>query len=844
MVLRLPTSAGKTRIAELAIAHQLSADPASRCLYVAPYRALVSEIEDNFVDLFADINVKVSSFLGAYDGDLFEQHIAEKSELLIATPERLNLIERIAPDFFEQVGLIVLDEGQIVGDSTRGAQYELLISRLRVRLPNARFLVMSAVVSDQTLKDFANWLQTPASAIVRSDWRPSIQRVSRFHWQGDNGVIRYEPSDDLDFQDAFIHGVIRKREFEHVYQATGRTRRPTFPNTANKSQTAAELALHFSSVGPVLVFCPQTNFVGFTADALNRRFELTTLADDEIPSRFMSTDKPSSERAAEWLGADHKVTQLLRRGIGIHHGRLPDAVRSAIEDDFRERRLSILIATTTLAQGVNLPVRTVIIHSCYRDESGRRRRVPVREYWNIAGRAGRAGFETEGTTVHLVFNDRDERDFRFYQDRRQSVGDIRSVFFETLNALREQRISSDEAAKHLNSEILALMTEESPAQFEETVNAVLSRSLAATQASQYQVTIEPIAALMREEGERVRKQVPNTEVLRAYRMTGLSSDSCEMISEILRSVPALADLLRLSSGEIPRALLKLIVDVVSAVPEFDLDTEPPVDYVEATSLWLRGETVSEIERQLLGSIASDRQFGRFAGQFFVNVLPWAASVVMALARQELGLDEDELAPSSLSAPSMIRFGVPTPEAAWCMSVGISSRRAAIEMAADYVAGGGRTDYAAFYEWFAAMEIPDLMERYSLQGKALATAIRAVTQFGMPPISDQAFDVMASLPTYVLVAGTQYEGRWATARSLQKGESLRLQRELDNAYDRNAILVLQNDSEVGYVPRNIAKLLAPEMDSGLGLSTEVALARGGQVVLRIEAIEANSSNKRR
>ena len=835
MVLRLPTSAGKTRIAEIAIAHQLTEDPTARCLYVAPYRALVSEIEERFINLFADLGVAVSSFVGAYDGDLFEQQLAQDSNLLIATPERLDLLERVAPEFFDRVKLVILDEGQVVGDRDRGVRYELLLSRLRVRLPETRFLVMSAVVPNQTLEDFAAWLQSPPSAVMHSDWRPSIQRVSRFQWQGRTGVIRYEPSDDLDFRGAFLHGVVRQREFEHVSEDTGHTRRPRFPNPNNKSETAVELALHFSNVGPVLIFCPQTNYVESVGAAFTRRFELSSLVGEETSSRFSETDKPSSRSAAEWLGSDHKVSQLLRRGIGVHHGRLPDAVRSAIELDFRERRLSILVATTTLAQGVNLPVRTVIIHSSHRHQDGVPTRVPEREYWNIAGRAGRAGFETEGTIVHLTFNAQDERAFRFYQQRRDSLQPIESVLFNLLRDLKESRIASHDATRLLNPQVLALMTEESPEQFETTVTTVVNHSLAAVQASRLQLTIEPIADLMKVEGDRVRTQVPDKQLLQAYRETGLSSDSCVTVSELLRDYPNVSSLLQSESNAVPRPLIEFLVHVVSAIPEFAPNVEPPVDYVEATSLWLAGETVSEIERRLLGGIAPDSQFSRFAGQFFVHTLPWASSVMVLLAKREFGLGENDLGPITRSLPSMIRFGVPMPEAAWCMNVGISSRQAAIEMAADYRAGGGETNFAAFREWFGTMELPDLRARYSLQGPTLETAHRAVTQFGASLLSSQSFDVATTLPMEVELVGLHHGSRWAVARSLRGGESLTLLRELDNAYDRNAILVLRGDSELGYIPRLTAQLLAPEIDAGLRLRADVVSAQHGQVLVRVEPL---------
>ena len=835
MVLRLPTSAGKTRIAEIAIAFQLSNHPNSRCLYIAPYRALVSELELLFSRMFSDLGIRVSSFFGAYDDEGFEHTLAQDSELIIATPERLDLLERTAPEFFDDVELIILDEGQIVADNTRGLKCELLMARLKVRLPRARFLVLSAVISEQSLVEFAEWLESPQSAIVRSEWRPSVQRVARFEWQGDSGVIRYEASDDLDFQGQFLHGVIRKREFEHVNPNTGRTRRPRFPDTTNKSQTAAELALHFSGVGPVLVFCPQTNFVESTAQALSRRLDLASLTGEEVPPHLAETERPSVRSATEWLGPNHKISELLRRGIGVHHGRLPDAVRSAIELDFRERRLPILIATTTLGQGVNLPVRTVIVHSSYRQEEDERVRVPAAEYWNIAGRAGRAGFETEGTVVHLTFNSRDQRDFRYYQDRRTAVPPLSSALLSLLNRLREDRITAEDAARLLNPEILAIMAEEDLGAFEESVDAILAQSLVTVQAAGRGAGVEPLAQAMKSEGRRVRTAITDVALLQLYRQTGLSSDACVVVTEALRGQPQLDRLLRSAAREAPRDLIQLLARIVSVVPEFSPVVEPPVDYVEAVALWLRGETVSEIERQLLGDVSADIQFGRFAGQFFVHTLPWAASATVLLGRHETGLNQNDLGAVARSLPTMLRFGVPTPEAAWCMSLGIASRRVAIGMSADYRALGGEASYSGFLRWFSLIEPSELINRYGLQGPSLENTIRSVIQFGAFSDSARSFEVAATLPVETQVVGTQYEQRWATARLLSPGEPLDLRRELDNAYDRNAILVVHSDSELGYVPRALAQVLAPEIDSGLQVAATVTKVETDAVEMRIEPL---------
>ena len=133
----------------------------------------------------------------------------------------------------------------------------------------------------------------------------------------------------------------------------------------------------------------------------------------------------------------------------------------------------------------------------------------------------------------------------------------------------------------------------------------------------------------------------------------------------------------------------------------------------------------EIERNLTGSIDPDTEFGRFAARYFVDVLPWATSVILNLAKHDLNMSDDEISTQSRSLPSMIRFGVPSPEAAWCLSLGINGRRAAIEIAGDYRANGGNTDFSEFRSWFGALEIPDIRERYSFRGAMLENAIRTV-----------------------------------------------------------------------------------------------------------------------
>src|SRR5450759_648188 len=108
---------------------------------------------------------------------------------------------------------------------------------------------------------------------------------------------------------------IEQRTFEHVNPTTRHVRRPRFPSPNHKAQTAAELAIRFAELGPVLIFCPQTNLAGFVAQAISDRLDLMELVGETVPSYFATSDTRSVKIADDFLGEKHKVSRLLRRGI-------------------------------------------------------------------------------------------------------------------------------------------------------------------------------------------------------------------------------------------------------------------------------------------------------------------------------------------------------------------------------------------------------------------------------------------------------------------------------------------------------------------------------------------------
>jgi helicase len=829
MVVRVPTSAGKTRIAEMAMVHTLATSPGARCLYVAPYRALVSELQNSFLNIFADLGYRVSSFLGAYDADAFEQALATEADVLIITPERLDLLLRLQPEFFDSVRMVVLDEGHIADDLTRGAKYELLLSRLKVRLPDARFIFLSAVIPEETLLDFASWLRA-GDSVVRSSWRPSVLRVARFEWRGDQGFVEYERSDDLEFPGEFLRGVIQQRTYEHVHPVTRHTRRPKFPSPAHRAQTVAELGFRFAQAGPVLVFCPQTDLVEAVAQAYALRLELTELVDEPVPAFFRTPDTRSVRVAEDWLGPDHKITQWLRKGIAIHHGRLPDVLRNAIETDYRERKYRILVATNTLAQGVNLPIRTVIIHSTRRRiDRDTEERISAREYWNIAGRAGRAGWETEGTVIHLLNTARDRQDYAYFLASRDAVEPVQSVLLQLMNGLIQQRWVTDEVAEYLDADLLALMAEEDPDELGRSLDAVLDQSLAAVQARRLGQDIESLRVVFHSAKDRIIEQVPQAGRRRTFRDTGLSlASNLSLEQKVQEEAGSLRELLLSADSQTYFGLEEIILAVVVTLPEMEPTVDVPISYSDALVLWLQGNSTVDVHTELLGqTLALQNQddlslerFGRWVGDFFSYRLPWGTAAFLRVACASLDIDPNQLSPHTKALPAMVKFGVPLPEAAWAMSAGIPFRRLAISLAARFRAEHAGMDNNEFREWLASVEESDLRQEYRLEGDVLQDVALVLSRSAPSPLLRNLQSLESQLPIETSVAGVAYEGRWQTAALAQVGMSINLSRDYDNTIDRNAIEVLLEGQILGFVPRSVAAFLAPEMDAGVFLTAEI------------------------
>lgn len=394
LVVALPTSAGKTRVAEIAALMTLSLK--RRVLIVTPLRALSAQTERSFRKTFTPLGFSVSSLYGASSLSAGDEDALRTREIIIATPEKLDFALRSDPSLINDVGLIVFDEGHMIGPREREIRYETLIQRLlrRADAEERRIVCLSAILpSGDELDDLTAWIRSDAPGDpVLSDWRPTRQRFGTLTWSGKSARLHLDLDDNGPFLDKFV---MEK-------PARGKEKK-NYPR--KNSHLTLFAAWEFASQGKsTLIFSTQANWVesyGKQVVDLCKRGYLNSLlkSEDEISiARALEVGK-------EWLGEDHPAVACLKAGVAIHHGRLPSPFLRELEALLSKGILKVIIASPTLSQGLNLNAAVMLVPYLVRNGD----KITGEEFANVAGRAGRAFVDVEGLIVHVMFDNTELR---------------------------------------------------------------------------------------------------------------------------------------------------------------------------------------------------------------------------------------------------------------------------------------------------------------------------------------------------------------------------------------------------------------------------------------------------
>lgn len=404
-VVQMPTSAGKTKAVELVIRSTFLAERTSLAIIVAPFRALCHEIKNSFFLAFQNEPIKVDELSDVLQPDFEVAKLLGNKQVLVVTPEKLLYVLRHVPELAANVGLLIFDEGHQFDSGTRGITYELLLTSLRSMLPNdAQKILISAVISNA--KAVGEWLNGVESKVVTgTNLMPTFRSIGFVSWLDQLGRIEYVSSKDAEQGEFFVPRVIES--FKLKKKPRERKDR-IFPEKSDGQAIALYLGLKLVSNGSVAIFCGRKSTASSVCEKavefIDRGMPL------HLPSEY--SDQAEMQKLhylhVRNLGSNASTTESAQYGIFSHHGNTPHGIRLAVEHAMREELIHFVVCTSTLAQGVNLPIRYLIVTSVYQGLE----RIKVRDFHNLIGRTGRAGMHTEGSVLFadpVVYDNRKNR---------------------------------------------------------------------------------------------------------------------------------------------------------------------------------------------------------------------------------------------------------------------------------------------------------------------------------------------------------------------------------------------------------------------------------------------------
>jgi helicase len=354
LVLAVPTASGKSLVAYLAaLRHVL--ERGGKVLYIVPLKALATEKHED-LQAFAPLGVRTVISVGDYDTP---DPGLEEFDIIVATSEKADSLLRHRTEWLERISLVVADEVHLIHDPSRGPTLEVTLAKFRRFNPSLQVIALSATIKNS--RQLAEWLEAEHHS---SDWRPVPLREGVYLegriWYTDNTSKEIGADEDPIW--SLVKDVVEEG-------------------------------------GQCLVF-------------VNTRRSTESLAARYAPLMKRMVDGTELEAAeGEETSVGRRLRSCVRSGVAFHNAGLTSEQRRGVERAFRSGAIKCIIATPTLAAGINLPARRVVIREVYRFEGGVGQvTIPVLEIKQMCGRAGRPRYDSEGEAV-LLARTEEEKDF-------------------------------------------------------------------------------------------------------------------------------------------------------------------------------------------------------------------------------------------------------------------------------------------------------------------------------------------------------------------------------------------------------------------------------------------------
>jgi len=436
--LQMPTSSGKTSLCEIVIYNEIVYN-SRKVLLLAPYRALASELKNTFTKRLNNLGLTVKTLYGGHTPTREEKAEIDNVDLLICTPEKFMAIENHIPNLHTVFSTVICDEGHLLDDEHRGLNYELLLAKFKnsTNTPDKKYIYLSAIIPN--LETINTWLGGDNNSRRLADYRPTDLSYEFLVEQGINedktfDLRVYSKKNDLiDFSIKELINV--KKDYKYKNIVTNRFN--TYRYNTYKTK-AVSVALRSLNNGAVALFTPQkgdNGVKGLAEEIINQ----INILDLPKPIEFSRNEDLFDLIAyfEQVFGQDYILTQSVMNGFVFHHGDLPQFVREVIEDSVRKKIISLIVCTNTLAEGVNLPIKTLVLHSVKRFnfKLERMETIRKRDIKNIIGRAGRAGQETEGIVISVNPNE-----YSYIEEviSEEQIEPVKGYLYKIINAITNQ----------------------------------------------------------------------------------------------------------------------------------------------------------------------------------------------------------------------------------------------------------------------------------------------------------------------------------------------------------------------------------------------------------------------
>jgi hypothetical protein len=681
VVVEMPTSSGKTLLAEFRMIQTKVNIANSWIAYLVPTRALVNQITVRLRRDLGPLGLKIEQANPAYEMDVLEEELLaapDSFDVLVTTPEKLDLLIRsgAADQEGRPLGLLVLDEAHNLGDGERGLRSELVLATINRESPDTHFLLLTPFIPNAA--ELATWLDdersrsiTPSLAI---NWQPNDQMIALAYPKGRGRVwgIEVKPlhvSRPYRVPIAFDERVTIDRE---------QTRDITLTQAkSSKLGVSALVAKVLASRGSsiVLAYSP--------TDCWNLAEKLApTLPDRESDKISLVKDFVKAE-----YGEDFALYTFLGKGLAVHHAGISPEVRTLLEWLTEEGELAALVATTTVAQGVNFPISNVILSTHFKPmrvgEAFIKSKLRPDEFWNIAGRAGRLFQDTLGLVI-FASQKPDDDSLETYVN--ENVVELASALEQMIEDTVERgwdldlrRLVKNDAKWSSFVQYLAHSYRKigDHARFITDTEKLLKRTYAYHRLSAHQ---PELAEQLIESTRIYAAQLNNLPagVLTLVDSTGFSPESIMDLLHDKESFSLQAEdwspsRLFQSGGE----GMKSLVGALLRVPELNIPTIGGGDGKSIASMvemWVSGKTLREIADQHFAGVQDIQRRLTECCRTIYQTLTHQGSWGIGALQSMSGITDADLPEEAKvairSVPSMIYFGVPTIEAVLMRSLGV------------------------------------------------------------------------------------------------------------------------------------------------------------------------------